>query len=290
MHKAPPKAAEDDASQSLRPLGIANLGHTCFMNSVLQSLFSASAYRNQVLSHEYRERSVGYELKRLFRSMDSDDSWFADPRRLARALGINVWRQQDAEELLLDLVNRVDSSVEQKESENEIENESENGRLPSAEVRFDSYQSIECLHVNHTKHKVQRNLDLSIDIKGHSNLQDALRAHFVPEYLTGENQYHTKEHGSQDARRLLSLTKPAEAAERAGSADAVESVMKQGDNKQSAVLPEVLVLHLKRFAFDPETSSMCKVHHFLTLCCCLGAMLWRCWSSFEKQLYVFSLH
>ena len=208
-------------------VGLVNLGNTCYMNSILQCLFSLKAYRDEVISTPFKANSVGEELKALFLEMQESNA-SVSCSRLAHSLGINPRIQEDAEEFLLQLVNRVDDSV----SELGAKKSQPNGcRAPSHNIKFTSHQEIRCLYVEHLSKKRQNNVDLSLDMRGCASLQEALMNHFRSELLSGDSRYRTKDQGLQDAHKSTSL----------------------------ASLPHVLCVHLKRFAFDPDTFEMRKV-------------------------------
>jgi hypothetical protein len=120
-------------------------------------------------------------------------------------------------------------------------------------------QHIQCLHVPFNRTKIQRGFDIAVDIEGHNELTDALRSHFKPEHLTaggssngGGNRFRAGEFGMQDAVKSHLLQK--------------YSVDAQGGETemQEAVLPEHLVLQLKRFSYDASTGNMKKVSPFST--------------------------
>lgn len=208
-------------------VGLVNLGNTCYMNSILQCLFSVKAYRDEVISTPFKAHSVGEELKALFLEMQESNA-SVSCSRLAHSLGINPRIQEDAEEFLLQLVNRVDDSVAEVVADS---SQPKGCRAPSHIIKFVSHQEIRCLYVEHVSKKRQTNVDLSLDMRGCSSLQEALTNHFRPELLSGDSRYRTKDQGLQDAHKSASL----------------------------ASLPDVLCVHLKRFAFDPDTFEMRKV-------------------------------
>jgi len=191
------------------------------------------AYRDEVIATPFKPHSVGAELRELFLVMQQSNS-SASCSRLAQSLGINPMIQEDAEEFLLQLVNRVDDSIAEVVSD---VSQSNGWKNPSHIIKFASHQEIRCLYVDYSSYKRQTNVDLSLDVRGCTSLQQALTNHFRPELLSGDSRYRTKDWGLQDAHKSASF----------------------------ASLPDILCVHLKRFAFDPDTLEMRKVTVMVSL-------------------------
>jgi uncharacterized UBP type Zn finger protein len=207
--------------------GIINLSNTCYMNSIVQSLFAMRSFREKLLSAELKKGSIGQELQSLFQKLQkgSMTSVPIKPYGLTAVMEIDIDVQEDAEELLLRLLNGVEESC--------LVSEETKQRVfrPSNLVKFKTLQRIRCVEHDHVKEKQLSNFDLSVDFRGHSCLQDALDSHFGIEMLSGENRYKCSIHGLQEAEKTLRM----------------------------AQFPEVLIIHLKRFSFDPQTLQMLKV-------------------------------
>lgn len=219
------------------PTGLFNLRNTCYMNSILQSLFCVKGYSDSLRNGTwtFKADSVGMELKKLFESMHAASTqeikMALSPRQLAIKLQIDISQQEDAEELMLKILNEVDEScvhvgkARKKTALQKIK--------PSATFEMELEQTIRCLKFDHASStKTLTNFDLSVDIKGHSDVYKAIEAHFVPEQLVGDNRYRCAQHGLQDAEKSYTISK----------------------------FPRVLAVHLKRFSFDPLTYSMKKVY------------------------------
>ena len=91
---------------------------------------------------------------------------------------------------------------------------------------------IECLNVPYRSSRVEPFLDLALNVKGLSRLEQSFAQYVEAEELRGENQYRAEHHGKQDARKGLRFVR----------------------------LPPVLQLQLKRFEFSAATESMEKVN------------------------------
>lgn len=228
------------------PVGLMNLRNTCYMNAILQSLFSIQQYSLTLVSgaYSFKKDSAGAELQKLFTNMqqasEKEVRLSILPLELAKKLRIDISQQEDAEELMLKILNEVDESVvgfgeggEKKKGAKKVDKEV---IRPSAALKMEMEQSITCVNVdNHVaSRKSLTFFDLSVDIQGFKSLERAIDNHFVPELLSGDNRFRCAEHGLQDAEKRLTI--------------------------QS--FPRVLAVHLKRFSFDPATYTMKKVCGF----------------------------
>lgn len=191
--------------------GLRNLGNTCYMNSILQSLYASEIYRSKILKTKFKENSVGQELKNLFIDLKEQNE-NVNTRPLVHILDINIRVQEDAEEFLLNLINKVDDSIFLLDGNIDSENNTDtttnrDKKLPSSSIKFKTEQIIQCIQVDQMKRKQQTNIDLSLDFYGSENLTHAISRYFIPELLSGENQYRTALYGLQDAeKRFFSNT------------------------------------------------------------------------------------
>lgn len=209
--------------------GIINLGNTCYMNSVLQSLYNVEAFRNDVIalgSNPIPNRRALFELYSLFRNLE--EGILGDTRPLVSLLGVNPNIQEDAQEFLLKIFEILDDSFQSNDSAVE--------GPPTKSFRGEMIQYITCDDVAYKKERRERFFDISVDVgNGVDTLEEAFDELFTPCELTGENRYRTPDHGLQNAKK----------------------------GQKISILPDVLYVHLKRFSFNPSTGALEKLSHVM---------------------------
>ena len=103
------------AAQATRWGGIRNQGNTCYLNSLLQTLFHVPALRSDVLGRPAEPRGLMKRLRTAPRPARALADVFkrlaqnatAQTRGLTRALGVSGLQQQDAQEYLRLLVGEL---------------------------------------------------------------------------------------------------------------------------------------------------------------------------------------
>ena len=215
--------------------GLRNQGNTCYLNSLLQTLYHCEPFREGILEVTdpppkkrrflgliplpggRRELSTKVALKRVFQRLDKNQT--AETKFLTRALDVDPLEQQDAQEYLRLLLETIDDVSAYE------------GELGSY-LRVTDEEAAMIGEVIESKRK-EKFLDLSLDLHGTTTIQAGLASFFAPELLTGELQWRTKDFGKRDAFKGYTIEK----------------------------LPPYLVLHLKRFAYDLKKNDILKLHH-----------------------------
>ncbi|KAL0234860.1 hypothetical protein PCE1_001896 [Barthelona sp. PCE] len=235
------------------PLGVGNQGATCYLNSMVQTLYHVESFKDVIEDANIdpnawgmSRRPVVLELRRLFKWLDRGFC-AADTRGLTSSFGwsgeVNV--QHDVQEFFTVLMGKLqehymnvakaklDELVEP--SFQEIENIVRNNVFSSPvddlfEGSFCSYLQCCDPDVPFFSANLDKFRSVSVPVKGCSSLKDSLRAISKPEVLDGENQYDTEDYGLQDVYKGQLFHK----------------------------LPGVLMFHLQRIAYDWRADTITK--------------------------------
>ncbi|KAK2953235.1 putative Ubiquitin carboxyl-terminal hydrolase 7 [Blattamonas nauphoetae] len=214
-------------------VGIINQGATCYMNSILQTLFHTPLFRTIVLSVPLTEEeqrttrgtpTITNALKHLFFSM-KNSTRSVSSAELTRSFGWD-WRdsfhQHDSEEFLRVILDRLSTTLLKTPYSSTIECLLE-GKLVT---------KLKCTNVPVQSLREEVFLDLSLPVQGHLNLLSALDSLIKPEILDGDNKYKTTDHGLQAATKCTEISS----------------------------LPPVLHIHLMRWRYDERYGQIVKVN------------------------------
>ncbi|KAL9236509.1 hypothetical protein vseg_011170 [Gypsophila vaccaria] len=228
------------------PLGLKNLGNSCYLNSVLQCLTFTPPLANFCLASTHssfcasadpgKKRDCPFCLleKRIVRSLSIDLALDA-PAKILSCLRIysenfKSGRQEDAHEFLRYVIDachdtclRLRKLQQQhvKKNSNGIGGDSCTSNSIVKEIFGGSLQSqVKCLSCGSESNKVDEIMDICLEISGCNSLKDAMKKFFQAEILDGNNKYKCER-----CKKLVTA------------------------KKQMSVLqaPNVLVVQLKRF-------------------------------------------
>ncbi|KAK8159223.1 hypothetical protein IWX90DRAFT_389801, partial [Phyllosticta citrichinensis] len=227
----------NSASRELRSetgyVGLDNPQALCYMNSLMTQLFMDLEFRKFIFEAEGSgEDGLLKSMKELFAKMQSSYGRSVDIRSFALCVRgtdkkpINVTIQMDTEEFFRLLMDQLESQLATAEDKQRLKN-FYGGRS------VNQIKSRDCQHVSQTTETL---FNLPLEVKGKETLEDSLRAYVEGESLDGENKYKCEPCGG----RLVNAVKRT----------CLQSV------------PDNLIVHLKRFDFDPFTLSRSKINDY----------------------------
>ena len=214
--------------QTVGFVGLHNQGATCYMNSILQSLFLTNAFRRatlQIPTHGAKPGgSIPLALQRIFYQLQfSDDP--PNTNELTDSFGWDTYQaftQHDVQEFLRALLDDLEGKMKKTPAEGSIE------RLFVSKV----CQIVQCLNVEFESVRMDTLYDVQLPILGCKNLKESLDKYVAPEYLEGSNKYNAEGHGLQDAKMYSAFE----------------------------TLPPVLHLILMRYRYDVDLDETVKIN------------------------------
>lgn len=208
-------------------VGLINEGTTCYLNSLLQTLFLIGKFRQAVFAIPIdpdNSRSVAYSLQQVFRELGSSPV-AVSTKVVYEAFGWDfndIHTQHDIQEFNFKLCEILEANMKGTAVEGTYRELFEG----------ETMTLITCYQVNYSSTRRESFFDLQLDVKDCNNLYKSLDKYIAEEHLCGDNQYLSEDNGKQDALKSVKFSK----------------------------LPPILQILLKRFELNPVTGRSCKIN------------------------------
>ncbi|KAI3902000.1 hypothetical protein MKW92_032897 [Papaver armeniacum] len=191
-----------DSREETDYVGLKNQGATCYLNSLLQTLYHIPYFRKAVYhmpttENDLPSESIPLALQSLFYKLQYGKN-SVGTKELAKSFGWNAheysFMQHDVQELNRVLCEKLENKMKGTLVEGTIQQ--------LFEGHYMNYT--ECINVDYRSTRKESFYDLQLDVKGCRDVYASFNKYVEVERLEGDNKYHAGQpHGLQDAKKGL---------------------------------------------------------------------------------------